>query len=91
MTAPTETETTIYDGRAYTVVVSEPAWLYAWQTTDLETGRSWLSIYRSVLVSEDETRDLIGHRELTNWSPQTDPAMMFGRSELATYAAPVAT
>lgn len=35
-------------------VVSEPGMVYAWETTDLRTGRSWLSIYRSVLVRDDD-------------------------------------
>lgn len=37
-----------------TTLVARPRWLYVWQTTDQE-GASWLSVYRSVAVADDDS------------------------------------
>lgn len=78
---------------AMTTEIAEPCWLYAWRTTELEGGLSWLSVYRSVLLDDDSTMyrpalDLIAGAELITNETVFDPEMTFGQAELALYEMP---
>ena len=74
---------------AITTVIAKPRWLYVWRSTDLETGDTWLSVYRSVLVRDtdsmfQEARVLIGDAELLRREDVTDDdEMMHGRAEFS--------
>lgn len=81
----------VYDGHGFTIEVAEPAYLWAWTTTDLDSGRSWRSVYRSVLVEDDDAlyrpvRELIGDAEPLKSEVLPDESMMFGEAELSVYA-----
>ncbi|OBY33102.1 hypothetical protein [Mycolicibacter kumamotonensis] len=85
----------VYDGHGFTLEVIKPCWVYAWRTTNLDTGLSWISVYRSPELrdTDDEYRamlNLIGDAEPLEFSVIPDDRMMFGRGELSVYAMPEA-
>ena len=70
-------------------LVAEPHWLYVWQTTDGQ-GESWLSVYRSVIIEDDDAwldpfLATIAAGALRS-EVVRDERMMRGRAELAIYA-----
>lgn len=80
------------DGHVHTLVIAEPCFLYAWHTTELDSGRSWLSIYRSVALRADDelcqpAHDLIGNTGLLRCETVEDQNMLFCEAELSVYAA----
>lgn len=85
----------VYDGHGFTIEVIEPCWIYASRITNLDTGLSWLAVYRSPELrdTDDEYRavlELIGDAEPLEFSVIPDDRMMFGRGELSIYSMPEA-
>ncbi len=78
------------EGDMMTTLVAKPSWLFVWQTTD-EQGESWLSVYRSVWLADDD--DWLDPFQATiaagalRSEVVDDDRMMHGRAELAIYAA----
>ncbi|MGB5794532.1 MAG: hypothetical protein WBH51_01925 [Mycolicibacter algericus] len=79
------------DGYAITTVIAEPGWLYAWQTTGLDTGQTWLSVRRSTAVPTDSPLhqrllELLGSATLLGSEVSSAPDMMFGTADLSIWA-----
>ena len=78
------------DGHVTTMEIAKPCWMYAWRTTELDTGMSWLSVYRSVLVRDADpmnqpVMEIIGDAELLHREVVDDQHMMFGSAEVSLY------
>lgn len=44
---------TAVEGHVHTELHVDPCWLFVWETTELETGRTWLSVYRSIRITDE--------------------------------------
>lgn len=85
----------VYDGHGFTVEVIEPHWIYASRITNLNSGLSWLAVYRSPELrdTDDEYRavlELTGDAEPLKSEVVEDESMFFGRAELSVYSMPKA-
>lgn len=83
----------VYDGHGFTIEVIEPHWIYASRITNLDTGLSWLAVYRSPELrdTDDEyrpVREMIGDAELIHSEAVEDDSMFFDRAELSVYSMP---
>ena len=80
------------DGTLVTTHIARPCWLYAWTTTT-EDGLSWLSIYRSAQIEDDDAwldpvRDGIEDSTVLAREQAKDAGMMSGRAALTIYEVP---
>ena len=77
------------EGDMVTTLVAEPHWLYVWQTTD-EQGESWWSVYRSVMIEDDDAWLDLFQATIASGAVRsevlTDDRVMHRRAELAIYA-----
>lgn len=85
----------VHDGHVETMLIARPGWLLAWRTTDLDTGMTTLSVYRSLELrtTSDWYRpvaDLIGAGELLRSEVVEDDHMWSAHGELSLYSQPEA-
>lgn len=78
------------DGHVHTLLIAEPCFLFAWRTTAMATGLTWLSVYRSSQVREHDelyqpVTDLIGEADLLRSETVEDENMLCCEAELAIY------
>lgn len=80
------------EGALVTTHIAKPYWLFAWMTTT-EDGLSWLSVYRSAHIEDDDAwldpvRDSIEDSTVLACTEVKDAAMMSGRAALTIYEVP---
>jgi len=80
------------EGTLVTTHIANPYWLFAWTTTT-EDGLSWLSVYRSAHIEDDDAwldpvRDAIEGPAVLAREEVKDAGMMSGRAALTIYEVP---
>ncbi|ALI28369.1 hypothetical protein XA26_45690 [Mycolicibacterium fortuitum] len=78
------------DQYAQTVEYVEPSFVCVCQFTDLETGKSWRSVHRSIRLGEDRplyqpARELIGDGEVLRSETFADEMFQGGQAVMTLY------